>query len=68
MTYKHSLFTFKDTCDLCCCLILDWTNMWLDNAKFKLEYTNISLGVNYTGKKNLYIIFFFFKISSRGSA
>ena len=52
MTYRHSLFTFKETCDLCCCLILNWTNMWLENAKFKLEYTNISSGLNYTGKKN----------------
>ena len=42
--------------------------MWLENAKFKLEYTNISSGLYYTGKKNLYIIFFFFLISSRGSA
>ena len=29
--------------------------MWLGCAKFKSECTNISLGVNYTSKKLLYI-------------
>ena len=55
MTYKYSLFTLRETCDLCCCLILGWANMWLGCAKFKSECTNISLGVNYTSKKILYI-------------
>ena len=55
MTYKHSLFTFRETCDLCCSLILGWANMWLGCAKFKLECTNIFSGVNYTHKKIIYI-------------
>ena len=55
MTYKHSFFTFRETRDLCCCLILDWTNTWLRYAKFKTQRTNIFSGVNYTSKKTLYI-------------
>ena len=51
MTYKHSLFTFRETCDLCRCLILGWAYMWLRCAKFKTECTNIASGVNYTSKK-----------------
>ena len=54
MTYKYSLFTLRETCDLCCCLILGWTDMQLGCATFKLKYTNISLGVNYTNKKIIY--------------
>ena len=57
MTYKHSFFTFRETRDLCCCLILDWTNTWLRCAKFKIEQTNIFSGVNYTSKKTLHIKF-----------
>ena len=52
MTYEHSLFTLRETCDLCCYLILGWADMWLGCAKFKSKCTNISLGVNYTNKKN----------------
>ena len=55
MTYKHSLFTFRETCDLCCSLILGWANMWLGYAKFKPECTNIFSGVSYTHKKIIYI-------------
>ena len=55
MTYKHSLFTFRETCDLCCSLILGWANMWLGCAKFKPEYINIFSGINYTRKKIIYI-------------
>ena len=58
MTYKHSLFTFRETCDLCRCLILGWAYMWLRYAKFKTECTNISSGVNYISKKILYIKIF----------
>ena len=64
MTYKHSLFTLKEICDLCYCLILDWVDMWLGCAKSKLEYTNISSNVNYTN--NFFYINLKKKKSSQG--
>ena len=67
MTYEHSLFTLRETCDLCCYLILGWADMWLGCAKFKSKCTNISSGVNYTNKKILSINFFKKKFKSGGS-
>ena len=65
MTYEHSLFTLRETCDLCCYLILGWADMWLGCAKFKSKCTNISSGVNYTNKQNFIYKFKKKKFNSR---